>query len=242
MTGLVDLHCHLLPHLDDGPDSVADSLALARVAVQQGITQIVCTPHDNHYFHNSREQVTTIVTAFQQYLTQQQINLELLPGQELYLDAETLTKLAQDQLSFIDPQKHYLLIEFPEMEVPNYALEVISELIARQITPIIVHPERNGSLIKNPNELFELLSWGCLAQVSAGSLLGKFGLKVKKTGWWMLKRHAIQFVASDAHGIQKRTFCLREAYQKIARRMGEAQVAQLQSAAQKVINGQQILL
>lgn len=208
---LVDLHCHILPGIDDGSKSLADSLTLARAAVSEGIGYIVATPHhlDRHFVNHSAD-VRRAVADFQQALDQAQIPLTIFPGQEVHLNGDLAKRLPD--LIGLDANMNYLLVEFPHEEVPQYAEELFFELSCQNITPIIAHPERNARIIKEPSLLYEFINNGALAQLTATSLVGGFGRKTKKFSEELITHGLVQIVASDAHMLKNRKFALREAY------------------------------
>jgi len=212
----VDLHCHILPALDDGSASLAVSLDLARQAVLDGIGYILATPHhlDRHYV-NSAETVRQAVSAFQAELDRAQIDLKIFPGQEVHLNGHLMDHL--DDLLGIDTGRRYLLLELPHEMVPSYVDEVIFQLSCEGITPVIAHPERNAQIIAEPQRLYELIKQGALAQVTATSLVGTFGRQVQRTAKELVKCGLVQVVASDAHHLPKRQFAMTAAYHELTK-------------------------
>nr|WP_261805624.1 CpsB/CapC family capsule biosynthesis tyrosine phosphatase [Lapidilactobacillus luobeiensis] len=208
---LVDLHCHILPGIDDGSPDLATSLELAQTAVREGIGYILATPHhlDRQYI-NHRADVEQAVTKFQHELDQAQIPLTIFAGQEVHLNGD-LAKRLPDLLG-IDENMHYMLVEFPHQEVPTYTKELFFQLNCQDIIPVIAHPERNAQILKQPEILYELETEGALAQLTATSLVGGFGKKLRKFSIDLVKHGLVQVVASDAHALKNRKFALREAY------------------------------
>lgn len=151
---MIDLHCHILAGIDDGAESMDASLAMAREAVDQGITHILCTPHHNNgRYDNPKATVISTVALLQAELDQRNLPLTLLEGQEVRITGELLEEIRRDQILFTDLSDVYLLIEFPTMDVPAYTEELFFELRALGKVPVIVHPERNAKFREDPNRL-----------------------------------------------------------------------------------------
>ena len=238
---MIDLHCHILPGVDDGADTLEDSLAMAEKAISQGITHILCTPHHrNGRYENGKESVIHSVALLQEELDRHNLDLTLLEGQEVRITGELLADLEADNLLFTDLDDTYLLIEFPTMDVPAYTEQIFFELRALGKVPVIVHPERNAKLRENPDLLMPFLEMGCLAQLTAPSIVGVFGKSIQKMAKEMVERNLVQMVASDAHGVKKRTFYMKEAYEIIRKENGKEKVAMMQQVARDLVNGEPI--
>jgi protein-tyrosine phosphatase len=233
---MVDLHCHLLPGIDDGSPDLASSLELAKMAVAEGITHILATPHhlDGDYI-NHRDDVFAAVKAFQSELDQRKIPLTIFPGQEVHINGDLAEKY--DDLLGIDEQKNYMLIEFPHGSVPEYAKRLFFELRKLGTTPVIVHPERNHGIQENINLLYDFISEGALAQLTATSYIGGFGDHVQQISEQMVNHHLVQIFASDAHALKGRQFALREAMLKLRDQHGQAMVDQFEETAENLLNG-----
>lgn len=231
---MIDLHCHILPHVDDGAQDIEASVAMAQKAVNQGITHILCTPHHNNSrYENPKASVISTVALLQAELDRCNLSLTLLEGQEIRITGGLLEDIQRDQILFTDLADTYLLIELPTMEVPAYTEELFFELRARGKVPVIVHPERNAKFREDPNRLIPYLEMGCLAQLTAPSIVGSFGKSIQKTAKTMVEHNLVQMVASDAHGVNKRTFYMQEAYELI----GIEKAKLMQQVAKDLING-----
>ncbi|MDN6735775.1 MAG: tyrosine protein phosphatase [Tetragenococcus koreensis] len=231
---MIDLHCHILAGIDDGAESMDASLAMAREAVDQGITHILCTPHHNNgRYENPKATVISTVALLQAELDQRNLPLTLLEGQEVRITGELLEEIKKDRILFTDLADTYLLIEFPTMDVPAYTEELFFELRALGKVPVIVHPERNAKFREDPNRLIPYLEMGCLAQLTAPSIVGSFGKSIQKTAKTMVKHNLVQMVASDAHGVNKRPFRLKEAYEAV----GNEKAKLMQQVAKDLVNG-----
>jgi protein-tyrosine phosphatase len=215
---MIDIHCHLLPNLDDGAESLEMSFAMAEMAIADGVTHIIATPHasPNHPFLPDR---------IQEYKEVLQARFEgrliLGTGCDFHLSFENLQEIKLDSARFTLNQKNYLLVEFADFSIPPSMDQALHELQLAGIQPIITHPERNPLIRTKPERLFQWLRQGCYVQVTAGSLLGKFGHAAQEMAQKWLDQDAVHFVASDAHNITSRPLRLKEAFDFVAKRKGE---------------------
>ncbi|KPG70211.1 tyrosine-protein phosphatase [Enterococcus sp. RIT-PI-f] len=238
---MIDLHCHILPGIDDGAEDLTASIAMAEKAISQGITHILCTPHHNNgKYSNPKASVISLVSSLQEELDQRHLPLTLLEGQEVRITGGLIEDIRRNEILFTDLEDTYILIEFPTMEVPTYAERTFFELKSLGMTPVIVHPERNAYFRKDPNHLIPFLEMGCLAQLTAPSYVGTFGKDIQKTAKIMVEHNLVQMMASDAHGVKKRTFYMKEAYQQIGKDFGADKVTKMQQVAKDLINGDAI--
>lgn len=238
---MIDLHCHILPGIDDGPRILEESIEMAEKAVLDGITQIVCTPHYTLRYPNTRALIVPKVQYLQQELDNRRIPLRVSPGQEVHLTGELIRQVDAETIQFIDRQQRYFLLEFPKVEIPLYALPMVEKVIQRGHTPIIVHPECQAGFIKDPNKLLPFLELGALTQFTAPSLVGRYGETIQKTAQKLLDHGLIQMVASDAHRRKDRDFYLREAYDVVGKTKGDAKAAELKEVAEKVLQGEPVV-
>lgn len=238
---MIDLHCHILPGVDDGAETLEDSLAMAEKAISQGITHLLCTPHHNNgRYENPKASVIEAVAVLQAALDQRQLPLTLFEGQEVRITGDLITEIQQDRILFTDLQDTYLLVEFPTMDIPAYTKQLFFDLRTMEKVPVIVHPERNAKFRENPDLLLPFLDMGCLAQLTAPSIVGSFGDAIQKTAKEMVKRNLVQMVASDAHGVNKRTFYMKEAYELIEQENGQEKVALMMQVAKDLVNGESV--
>ncbi|KRM41192.1 tyrosine-protein phosphatase [Lentilactobacillus parafarraginis] len=239
---MIDLHCHLLPGVDDGSKSMDISLKLATDAVKDGIDYALLTPHHmNGVYLNHKRAVIQQTQEFQMELDRHKIPLKVFPGQEVRINGDLLTALDQDDILFADESGRYLMLEFPDDDVPSYTSNMVYELMQRGIIPIIVHPERNTRIMKRPDILYELLSRGCLSQITAGSYVGAFGHKVQKFSKQLIQAGQAYVFASDAHNLPNRKYEMTKAFAKLNREFGNDYVSRLSENAKRIINGDNIL-
>lgn len=238
---MIDLHCHLLPGVDDGSANLEISLRLAEEAVDNGVTHALLTPHHlNGMYINHKVDVMRLTTNFQNQLKQKKINLTVFPGQEVRINGNLLTALNHDDILFADEGGRYLMLEFPDDDVPTYTLPMIYQLNLRGITPIIVHPERNTKIIEHPDILLELLKRGCLSQVTAGSYVGVFGKKVEKFSERLIGHDQVYVFSSDAHALPGRNYEMKNAFKKLKKEYGAECVSQFKRNAKRIINGDNV--
>ncbi len=238
---MIDLHCHILPDVDDGAKSWDESLAMARLAVSEGITHILATPHHrNRNWINPRPLVLDLVKELQSRLDEEEIPLTIFPGQEVRLHGDIMDSIANNDICFVDELNQYVLIEFPTPEVPHYTERLFYELQTAGITPIIVHPERNHAILKEPNLLYDFASRGVLSQVTAASYTGKFGKEIEKMSQQLIEHNFAHFIASDAHNTTNRLFHMKEAMAKLEKEFGAEKVQQFDQMTRDLINGDAI--
>jgi len=212
----VDIHCHLLPGLDDGAATLDDASAMARMAVNDGIRTIVATPHQlGNHTRNSGEAIRTAAVQFQQHLVQEGVPLQVLPGADVRIEPDLIRKIRTGEVLTLADRRRHVLLELPhEVFVPLDHL--LAELKATHLVGILSHPERNRGILKRPNVLYPLLEQGCLLQITAGSLLGAFGSQIMHFAESLIEQGLVHFVSTDAHGTHSRPPLMNEAFQRIA--------------------------
>lgn len=238
---MIDLHCHILPGIDDGAQTVTDSLVMAQKAIEEGIHTIVATPHhQNGKYINERTSIIHQVKQLNDELQKHNIPLTILPGQEVRLYGDLLEDYEAGKIVTLNETNKYIFIEFPSNHVPRYAEQLFYELRVKGMIPIIVHPERNAELIERPDKLYNLVNKGALTQVTAGSLLGKFGKKIKKFSLQLVEHNLTHMIASDAHNTTSRGFHLAESYELIEKEFGVSVLNDLRENPYLIISGKAI--
>jgi len=240
---MIDIHSHILYGLDDGSQSPEETLAMARQAVEQGITGIVATPHhlDGTYV-NPPDKVQQRIEDVKQLLYQHQIPLEVLAGMEIHVYGDVVDDLKNRNLITYNHLDRHILLELPHDHVPRYMEKLIFDIQCSGYVPIIPHPERNKEIRETPNQLYRLVKQGAMAQLTAASVVGKFGKKIQKCSFDLIEHHMIQFIATDAHNVGNRGFTLKEAYEVVHTKFGQDYVALFQESAQKIIQGKDCLV
>lgn len=226
-TPFVDIHCHLLPGIDDGATDEAVSLEMARMAVESGTQTIIATPHQlGSYGTNRGADIRRQVDLLQRRLTHANIPLTVLPGGDVRIEDGMMEKIASGEVLTLADRGRHVLLELPhELYFP---LEpVLEQLRRRGLVGILSHPERNMGLLRQPTITASLVEAGCLMQVTAGSLVGAMGPAPQRMAEWMLSENLVHFVATDAHGIRSRRPRMKRAFERIWELAGKSIATQL---------------
>ena len=227
---MIDIHCHFLPGIDDGPETMEEAVDLARMAWEDGITRSILTPHIHPgRWENTAQSIKALVDVFRDELKNNAIPLELGFAAEVRLTDSIFSQLETGQLPFLGRLDGYslLLLEFPHGHVIPGSDQLANWLLARKIRPVIAHPERNKAVMRNMDLLSPFLALGCMLQVTAGSLTGGFGSKAEEVALKLLENDHITFVATDAHNDSARPPKMREAFDLVTNRKGQAKALQL---------------
>src|SRR5271169_6237674 len=215
---MIDIHCHILPGLDDGATSFEISCGMAEMAIEDGVTHIICTPHasPDHRFIPElvRQRRDELQARFEGRLV-------LATGCAFHLSFENLQDIRHDAQRYTLNQKSYLLVEFADYSIPPSLDQALHNLQLAGLVPIVTHPERNPLIRAQPERLYKWLRQGCYVQVTAQSLLGKFGSAALEMSQQWLGAGAVHFVASDAHNTTSRPLRLKETYDHLATTRGE---------------------
>jgi protein-tyrosine phosphatase len=214
---MVDVHCHILSGMDDGAKSAQESLAMAEMAIADGITHIVATPHCNNEYHFDFGQVQQAAAELQSAVGDR---AKLATGCDFHLSPENLVVLKRNPARFCIHQKNYLLVEFNEFSIPPSMDNTIYDIQLTGLRLIITHPERNGIIRTQPERLEKWIRTGCYGQVTGGSLIGAFGPFARQTSLAWIARGLVHFVASDAHNLTGRPQKLRAAYDVVRAKFG----------------------
>jgi protein-tyrosine phosphatase len=211
----VDIHCHILPGIDDGPRDWDDALAMARLAVEDGTTTIVATPHQlGGWPQNCGDDIRRLTAELNERLQMEQIPLTVLPGGEARYEPELLERMVRGDVLTLGDHRRHMLVELPhEMYLPLDSL--LEEFASRRISAILAHPERNQGIMRKPELLGDVVDAGCLAQITAGSLCGTLGKELQQFSEWMIREGLIHVVSSDAHGPKTRRPLIGRAFERI---------------------------
>jgi len=236
---VIDLHCHILPDVDDGPKTIEESLLMAKIAYEEGIRVIVATPHHrNGFYSNEKMDVLQYVSILNQRLAKEGINLTILPGSEIHIYEDYISDLKNGKLLTINNKDKYVLLELPNDRVSLGVEKLIFDIQIAGFIPIIPHPEKNRYLRHNPNLLYQFVKSGALTQLTSSSILGYMGKKVQSFSEEIIKHNLAHLVASNKHGLSKQGANLKEAYERIQKRFGNEKVAYYQLNAKKVVKGE----
>ena len=205
---MIDLHCHILPGVDDGAETMEDALAMARMAAESGVTHLIATPHCNLPYTRDKNYVTPeLLSRFVQLRTAIQeagIPLKLYPGCEVLCTPEVPELIRQNKLLPLG-NSNYLLVEFFFDEDLYYIDDMLSAIAVAGMRPVIAHPERYDAVQNNPQIVERWFHRGYIIQLNKGSILGRLGRRAKQTADWVLRRGLAHVVASDAHSPVART-------------------------------------
>ncbi|MFH0069903.1 tyrosine-protein phosphatase [Peribacillus sp. NPDC056705] len=236
---MIDIHCHILPGVDDGSADMNESMNMARKAVESGITHLFATPHHlNEKYVNIKSGIIDRAMSLNESLKQNNIPLTIHLGQEVRIHRDIFNSLEKKEILTLDDNGTFLLLELPSGRVPTYTHEVIYELLLKGITPIIVHPERNKELISNHQLLFELVQEGALTQLTSGSIIGNFGKSIQSFSKKIIEHNLAHFIATDAHNIGSRGFTLQHAYETITKSYGIQRTFYFKENAEQLLKNQ----
>lgn len=240
---MIDLHCHILPNVDDGPETLQETLEMCRMAVADGITTIVATPHQqNGVYQNSAEKILKKVEEVALELKHANIPLELLPGADVHIDVHTGDKIRQGEIMTVNNTGRYFLLEFPAHSIPPNIEKIVFNLLLKNITPILTHPERIAEVQEYPDKIYNLVSSGVLSQITAMSLTGEFGPRAQKCAKTLLKHQLAHIIATDAHSVTGRPPLLSKAVEAASRIVGrEEAMTMVTTIPLHVLRGEPVL-
>ncbi|EYE89479.1 phosphoesterase [Fervidicella metallireducens AeB] len=214
---MIDIHCHILPGIDDGAKDLDGTIEMLKIAEGDGIKTIIATPHYfPGYFETPYDEVVKLTEMVNKKTRESGIEVEIYPGQEIFLNQNIIEDYRNGIIGKLW-DTDFMLIELPVDEMPKNTIDLIYELRIMGITPIIAHPERYRYIIEKPQRLNEFLNEGCHLQINAGSLTGLFGREVKKTAERIVENRACSFIATDAHTTGKRSPELKKSFDIISR-------------------------
>ncbi len=215
---MIDIHHHLLFGLDDGPEDIEVSVGMAELSIENGVTHIACTPHSSEQFAFDPELNWERLAMIQERVGDR---LTLGLGCDFHLMYDNIEDAIAHPAKYSINGKSYLLVEFPNQAISRNMTEIFFRLGLAGLTSIITHPERNPVLTRNPERLCEWIRAGCLVQITAASLTGRFGKTAQQLSHGLLRQNWVHFIATDAHDLNSRPPKLREAYDLIADKYSE---------------------
>ena len=222
---MIDLHCHFLPGVDDGPETLPEALDLARAAVADGITHSVLTSHVHpERYPNQRRNLQVAVQEFSHHLKQANIALDVRMGGEARLCPELIDLVAENEVPFLGEVGGFriLLLEFPHQLIPPGSIKFVNSLIKLKIRPLIAHPERNKAIMSDHRKLQEFVQAGCWLQLTAGSLAGRFGPQAQEVAFKLIDEDWNCLVATDAHNLSSRPPFLSEGRKVLSQRYSDS--------------------
>jgi protein-tyrosine phosphatase len=234
---MIDLHCHILPGIDDGPSDMQTSIDMARIAAEDGIETIVATPHIKEIQH-STVKLHTLVQQLNNHLEHQNIPVNVLLGADVFalLNPSCLK-------DYTINNSRYILTEFPHNYLPSNSREILFSLAIQGLCPIITHPERNLAIMKKPDLLLDMLYGNVLVQITAGSLTGEFGRDEQACASYLLRKEAVHFIATDAHSTDFRRPVLSEGLKHAGKIIGKERAKKLVwDNPEAVLNDQPLII
>jgi protein-tyrosine phosphatase len=216
--GFIDIHCHILPSLDDGPESVEESLEMLKMASDDGISHIFCTPHVYPDVYNTN--TDSIKQARDELKNKVSNGVKLFFGGDVRIMPDLVERLAKQEVPTLNGSP-YVLVEFPSQMIPHYTSRLIFNLRQNGLIPIVTHPERCVYFAKDFTGLKVLRQQGCMFQITAMSLLKDVGKEARKNTLAMIEKGFADFIASDAHNTGYRAPVLSKAYDEVQRLFGK---------------------
>ncbi len=239
----VDIHCHCLPGIDDGPETIAEALSLCQALVRDRITTVIATPHQLGRFNreNNASKIRKKVRTLNKELVDNNISLAVVAGADVKVDERICQLLKDDEVLSLADGRKYILLEPPDSIYIDIE-PLIIELSDMGIKAIITHPERHPVLSIKPQLMIKWLNYKAGIQITAGSLQGRFGPLAKKAAWQLLSSGAPLLVATDSHNTSSRCPCMRAAFELIRAKLGDntAYLACVENPS-RVLKGKDIL-
>ena len=213
---MIDIHCHILPEVDDGSRSLNESIEMAMIAKEQGITKIVNTSHYHPDFRYKKgEELLKELEDFNNVLKENMIDIEVLIGNEIYYTKDLIKEI--DELDFYTlNNSRYILIELPPTNFPKDLCNIVYELKEKNYIPVFAHVERYREVQENPELIYEVINAGAIIQVNSHSILGKSGKELQKVCNTLLNRNMVHVVGTDAHSSKRRTPIFLDAYKYVS--------------------------
>ena len=227
---MLDCHCHFLPNIDDGPSTLSESLKLAQMAEENGITHSVLTPHIHPgRYSNQRKNIDRAIKNFSSTLVENDIGLKVSGAAEVRICPEILPMVESDSIPFLGELDGYkiILLEFPHDCIPVGSENLVDWLMKRNIRPMIAHPERNKDVMRDINKIIPFINRDCLLQITADSIANKFGEQAHARSVDLLERGWVHIIATDAHNVKYRYPDLAAGRDAAAKIIGEEEANKL---------------
>jgi protein-tyrosine phosphatase len=235
---MVDIHCHIIPEVDDGAPSWDVALEMCEMAVLDGIEHIVATPHADFQYTYNREELAARLERLQQ-LSGGAPRLTL--GCDFHLSYDNLEDAFAHPERYTIANTGYLLVEFSNYSIPQQITGALLRLLEMGITPVVTHPERNPLLQNHPDRLLPWIDAGCLVQITANSLTGFWGEQARRSARFLLDQQMVHVLATDAHENRRRVPLLSPARQAVATWYGEERARVLvEDNPRAIVSGEKI--
>lgn len=224
---MIDTHCHILPDIDDGSESIEESMQMIREAYEAGFTDIISTSHYiEESYHTSKAKRQELIDMLNLKIQQEGMDIQVYNGAEAYITPNLVSLVQTEELPTMNGTK-YLLMELP-MHSQILSLErILKNIISQGITPIIAHPERYSYVQKDYKMLNELVNMGVLFQANYGSAIGQYGKEAQKALKRLLKEDMISFLGTDSHRKNSVYTQMPEILKKLEKMIGKEKLEQL---------------
>lgn len=238
---MIDFHSHIVYDVDDGAESIEDSVQILKLAENAGFKSIILTPHYmENYYEVQKDEIEQRIEVIKEKCKEENININLYQANEIYI-TNYMTELLQEGIASSINNSKYVLFELPMNEEPANLLEVVYSLLENGKIPIIAHPERYSYIQKEPNKLLDLIELGVLFQTNYGSILGQYGKEIQKTANLLVEHNFIHFLGSDVHKTGRIYTNIEEIKKQLRKIISEEKLEELtQINPQKVINNEEI--
>lgn len=236
---MIDIHCHILPGIDDGANTLADSIRLLNIAMADGITHIVATPHIHPgRFDNDLQSIQSAYQTLAIWIKKNQTPIKLSTAAEVRISVEVLSMLDKDSIPFVGEWDGYnvMLLEMPHSHILPGSDKLVKLLLKNNIRPLIAHPERNKEIMADPEKIKPFVDAGCLLQLTSGSIVGRFGAQAKKISEYLLQENVVTLIATDAHNEKYRPPKLAEGYARVTDILGADYSQQLKQNVQTLVS------
>lgn len=207
---MIDLHSHILPALCDGSQDIETSIAMAEIAVEDGIEILACTPHIYPgVYENQKSDILIALERLQNTLDERSIPLKLVIGADVHMVPEVKEGLKSGRIPTLNDSRYFLLEPSHHIPVPQFVDNVVNYVRSGYV-PIITHPERLSWIDTHYDDFVEVVEQGAWLQITSGAIVGRFGKKARMFSERLLKDGVVHVIATDAHGVRNRPPLLRE--------------------------------
>ena len=226
---MIDIHCHILPGVDDGAEVLEEAVEMARYAWESGSRALIATPHCNHpnmpgnYLSQG---LLARMEQLEQVIKDANIGIRIYPGMEVFV-TDAFPQLLEQQCLLPLAGSRYLLMEFSFDESTDFMEKMLQAAISRGLCPVVAHPERYYAVQWDPGIVRRWAGMGCVIQINRGSIFGRLGQGAYECGWMLLRQGLAHVVASDAHGLQQRRPELRSCFMELAEKLSWSYAAML---------------
>ena len=228
-----------MPGIDDGAQTLDESIELINIAINDGITHIVATPHIHPgRFDNNIATINSAYNKVAQWIKSTNAPIKLSTAAEVRISVELLSMLENNAIPYVGQWEGYdvMLLEMPHSHILPGSDKLVKLLLNNNIRPLIVHPERNKEIMADPNKIQSFIDQGCLLQVTAGSLVGRFGDNAQTIALQLCQKNLVTLIATDGHNKKYRPPKLAEAYALLDEQMGGSYSQQLKNNVSQLIS------